>query len=595
MPAWGSAAGGLSEEEIRRLTVLHPWPGGLRLAETAPVDARRSRHRHVRHRARRALFLKNCSGCHGTGGEGKIAPSLNNHVLRTLASDAFLAQTIASGRRNTAMPAYGAVTGGLTDRDIGDLIAHVRSLRQRRGMHGRQEDSHRRSFLQLGTGLGVALTGIFGRSVTRARRVRGGRRRSPAKLSLPRLGGSLPASSSSWDRVVRSTHSANCTGSCSWKVYVKDGVMLREEQAADYPRINQELPDYNPRGCQKGACFVEYVYGAQRVKYPLIRAGERGEGKWRRATLGRGARAASPASCSTTSTSTAPTRTPSSRSSRRCRPVSFCAGVAPRALSSGGVFCSFYDWYCDLPPGEPITWGVQTEACECADWFNAKHIVLWGSNINATRIPDAHFAWEARYNGATIACVSPDYNASAIHCRPVRVDPARARTPSWPSAVCRWLIENGGIDVPVREGADRSAATRPVRTTGSSCAASDLAQANRGEAPTPRPGTRGRRRRGSPRARRRPGRLRSRRSAPTRSSMSIDARAGKIAQVPGSMGSTAASIALGKVDPALEGRWTVTLVDGRVVEVTTVFERLKASLAGAQLLDQRGGAGVRNR
>src|SRR5919197_1448839 len=40
-----------------------------------------------------------------------------------------------------------------------------------------------------------------------------------------------------WDKVVRSTHSANCTGSCSWMVYVKDGVMVREEQAADYPRI----------------------------------------------------------------------------------------------------------------------------------------------------------------------------------------------------------------------------------------------------------------------------------------------------------------------------------------------------------------------
>jgi complex iron-sulfur molybdoenzyme family reductase subunit alpha len=86
-----------------------------------------------------------------------------------------------------------------------------------------------------------------------------------------------------WDRVVRSTHSANCTGSCSWKVYVKDGVMLREEQAGDYPAIHADLPDYNPRGCQKGACFVEYVYGAQRLKYPLIRTGERGEGKWRRA------------------------------------------------------------------------------------------------------------------------------------------------------------------------------------------------------------------------------------------------------------------------------------------------------------------------
>src|SRR6266508_186504 len=78
-----------------------------------------------------------------------------------------------------------------------------------------------------------------------------------------------------WDKVVRSTHSANCTGSCSWMVYVKDGVMVREEQASDYPRISADLPDYNPRGCQKGACFVEYVYGAQRLKYPLMRKGLR--------------------------------------------------------------------------------------------------------------------------------------------------------------------------------------------------------------------------------------------------------------------------------------------------------------------------------
>ena len=27
------------------------------------------------------------------------------------------------------------------------------------------------------------------------------------------------------DKVVRSTHGVNCTGSCSWKVYVKDGII----------------------------------------------------------------------------------------------------------------------------------------------------------------------------------------------------------------------------------------------------------------------------------------------------------------------------------------------------------------------------------
>jgi complex iron-sulfur molybdoenzyme family reductase subunit alpha len=95
-------------------------------------------------------------------------------------------------------------------------------------------------------------------------------------------------------------------------------------------------------------------------------------------------------------------------------PVSFAAG-SRFAQYTGGVFCSFYDWYCDLPPGEPLTWGVQTESCECADWFNSKYIVLWGSNISQTRIPDAHFAWEARYNGAKIVGISPDFNSSMVH------------------------------------------------------------------------------------------------------------------------------------------------------------------------------------
>ena len=30
------------------------------------------------------------------------------------------------------------------------------------------------------------------------------------------------------DKIVRSTHGANCTGSCSWKIYVKGGIVTWE-------------------------------------------------------------------------------------------------------------------------------------------------------------------------------------------------------------------------------------------------------------------------------------------------------------------------------------------------------------------------------
>lgn len=37
------------------------------------------------------------------------------------------------------------------------------------------------------------------------------------------------------DKIVRSTHGVNCTGSCSWQVYVKDGIVVWETQGNGLP------------------------------------------------------------------------------------------------------------------------------------------------------------------------------------------------------------------------------------------------------------------------------------------------------------------------------------------------------------------------
>jgi len=64
----------------------------------------------------------------------------------------------------------------------------------------------------------------------------------------------------SHDKVVRSTHGVNCTGSCSWKVYVKDGIITWESQQTDYPSVGPDSPEYEPRGCPRGAAFSWYTY-----------------------------------------------------------------------------------------------------------------------------------------------------------------------------------------------------------------------------------------------------------------------------------------------------------------------------------------------
>ena len=68
------------------------------------------------------------------------------------------------------------------------------------------------------------------------------------------------------DKVVRSTHGVNCTGSCSWRVFVKDGIITWETQAVDYPSIGPGSPEHEPRGCPRGASFSWYTYSPARVR-----------------------------------------------------------------------------------------------------------------------------------------------------------------------------------------------------------------------------------------------------------------------------------------------------------------------------------------
>ncbi|MCB1716762.1 MAG: twin-arginine translocation signal domain-containing protein, partial [Candidatus Competibacteraceae bacterium] len=76
-----------------------------------------------------------------------------------------------------------------------------------------------------------------------------------------------------WDHVGYSAHCINCLGNCAFQVFVKDGIVLREEQLAQYPQINEKVPDANPRGCQKGAINSAAMYEGDRLRYPMKRVG----------------------------------------------------------------------------------------------------------------------------------------------------------------------------------------------------------------------------------------------------------------------------------------------------------------------------------
>lgn len=246
------------------------------------------------------------------------------------------------------------------------------------------------------------------------------------------------------DKVVRSTHGVNCTGSCSWKIYVKSGIVTWETQQTDYPRTRPDLPNHEPRGCPRGASYSWYLYSANRVKNPLVRGSLmrlwrkmrktkkpveawaaiqndpilrasytkiRGKGGFVRATWDEATEINAAANAYTIKTY-GPDRVFGFSPIPAMSMVSYAAGARYLSLL-GGVCLSFYDWYCDLPPASPMLWGEQTDVPESADWYNSGFLMLWGSNVPQTRTPDAHFYTEARYKGTKSVVISPDYSEAS--------------------------------------------------------------------------------------------------------------------------------------------------------------------------------------
>ncbi|MBI4357167.1 MAG: nitrate reductase subunit alpha [Gammaproteobacteria bacterium] len=247
------------------------------------------------------------------------------------------------------------------------------------------------------------------------------------------------------DKIVRSTHGVNCTGSCSWKIYVKNGLITWETQATDYPRTRPDMPNHEPRGCGRGASYSWYIYSANRLKYPLIRSrlvqlwreakqhfsdpveawasivtdpqksksyqSVRGQGGFVRSTWDEINEIIASANIYTIKTF-GPDRVVGFSPIPAMSMVSYAAGTRYLSLI-GGTCMSFYDWYCDLPPSSPQTWGEQTDVPESADWYNSMFLILWGSNVPQTRTPDAHFYSEVRYKGAKSVVITPDYSEAS--------------------------------------------------------------------------------------------------------------------------------------------------------------------------------------
>ncbi len=353
-----------------------------------------------------------------------------------------------------------------------------------------------------------------------------------------------------WDRVVRGSRGLNCTGHCAFNIYVKNGIVWREEQQGEYGRQGEDTPDFGPRGCQKGLRQHKHMYGKQRVLYPMKRTGERGAGTWERISWDDALTEVADKFIDIALEDGPEAITYAMGTAMILKRAGF-AGLFRFANITGCVIPETFAGVGDLPVGANMTLGFPLPGDSMPAVFKSKTCLIWACNPAATRIPDAHFFWEARYNGTEVICISPEFSPTAVRSSKW-VNPKPGTDAALALGMVRVMIEEDLIDrAYVLEQTDMPFL---VRTSDQKfLREADLVEGGREDgfyfwdeatnAVQPAPGT---------------------------------GFANPFA--PPDPDKKPEFLTLGDLQPALEGTWTVETTDGPV-EVTTVFARLRKEMA----------------
>jgi DMSO reductase family type II enzyme molybdopterin subunit len=347
-----------------------------------------------------------------------------------------------------------------------------------------------------------------------------------------------------WDKVVRGTHTnVNCVSSCAWNLFVREGIVWREEQSSPYTQSNPSVPDFNPRGCQKGASCSDLTLSASRVTHPMKRVGPRGSGRFKRISweeaLGEVAGHIVDVLAERGGEGLVLELGPNQDyGANTVAGLRFFRQLGAPITDSNAQIG-------DLAVGGTITLGTAHCGGTSDDWFRSDYLVLWGFNPVLSRIPDAHFVPEARYGGTRVVTIAPDYSQCAIHSD-LWLSPRPATDAALALAACQVVMEEGLYDAGyLREQTDltfliRSDNRRFLREA-------DVVKGGRDD----------------------------------RFAM-WDASGEALFWAPGTAGSSDKTLALPEgVFPSIEARKRVSLADGRQVEVRTAFSLLRERLAGS--------------
>lgn len=209
------------------------------------------------------------------------------------------------------------------------------------------------------------------------------------------------------EKIVMTTCSSHCGGTCILRVHVKDGVIARIETD------DGEEPQF--RACLKGRAYRQRVYAPDRLKYPMKRVGKRGEGRFERISWDEALDTVAGELIRVKQTYG--NAAIFFKGSGGDQAAVHGQAVIGRLLSMFGGYTTNWGYY-SYEGGvfaELATYGTLMARNTRDNFLDSKLILLWGFNP-VDSISDTGAAWflaQAREKGARIIAIDPRFSRSA--------------------------------------------------------------------------------------------------------------------------------------------------------------------------------------
>ncbi len=205
----------------------------------------------------------------------------------------------------------------------------------------------------------------------------------------------------------------NCGGRCMLIAHVQDGVITR---LSSDDREYDEIDDPRLLACARGKAYRRRLYHPDRLKYPMKRVGERGEGRFERISWDEALdMAAENITRIREEYGNGALYVPYGTGSYQEMNGSFLGARLFNMIGGSLSYYNNYSWAA-IERATPTVYGTRLTGNQRQDWMNSRYFILWGWNpsemIDGTN--SAYMIKKARENGAKIVVIDPRKTLTAV-------------------------------------------------------------------------------------------------------------------------------------------------------------------------------------